>query len=173
LWRIIEPSKTRVNIGAEIVLKILDAQASENLKIIRKLFEEYAESLGFDLSFQNFNEELANLPGEYAPPTGRLLLATYQSEAAGCVALRRLSEGVCEMKRLYVRPQFRRQGIGRALAEAAIEQAKKVGYGRMRLDTVPSMNAARMIYTSLRFGEIDPYRHNPIEGAVFMELALK
>lgn len=155
------------------MLKIIDAQAGENLKIIRKLFEEYAESLGFDLSFQNFNEELANLPGEYNPPTGCLLLAMYQSQVAGCVALRRLSEGVCEMKRLYVRPQFRRQGIGRALAEAAIEQAKKVGYGRMRLDTVPSMNAARVIYTSLRFGEIDPYRHNPIEGAVFMELALK
>lgn len=155
------------------MLKILDAQAGENLKIIRKLFEEYAESLGFNLCFQNFDAELTNLPGEYAPPTGCLLLAMYQSQAAGCVALRRLSEGVCEMKRLYVRPQFRRQGIGRALAETVIEHAKKTSYARMRLDTVPSMNVARALYTSLEFGEIGPYRHNPIEGAVFMELILK
>jgi ribosomal protein S18 acetylase RimI-like enzyme len=154
------------------MLKILDAQAGENLKIIRKLFEEYAESLGFDLSFQNFDEELAKLPGEYAPPTGCLLLAMNLDEAAGCVALRRIDEGVCEMKRLYVRQQFRGKGIGRLLAQKVIERAKKNGYKQMRLDTAPTMNAARGLYKSLEFKEIGAYRYNPLEGAVFMELAL-
>jgi putative acetyltransferase len=161
LWRILE-----------IVLKILDAQAGENLKIIKKLFEEYAESLGFDLSFQNFDEELANLPGDYASPTGCLLLAIHQGHAAGCIALRRLSEGICEMKRLYVRPQFRRKGIGRELAKAVIERAGKTGYTRMRLDTVPTMDAARGLYESLGFKNIDAYRYNPLKGAIFMELTL-
>ena len=154
------------------MLKILEAQAGENLEIIRKLFEEYAESLGFDLSFQNFDEELANLPGEYALPTGCLLLATYQGNAAGCIALRRIDKTICEMKRLFVRPQFQRKGIGRALAEAVIERAKKAGYKQMHLDTVPTMDAARDLYNSLGFKEIDAYRYNPLEGAVFMELIL-
>jgi putative acetyltransferase len=157
---------------AKTMLKILRAQEGENLEIIRKLFEEYANSLGFDLSFQNFGEELAKLPGEYASRTGCLLLAKYQGEAAGCVALRQLSKGVCEMKRLFVRPKFRRKGIGRKLAEAVIEQAKKAGYKQMRLDTVPTMNAARNLYKSLGFKNIDAYRYNPLEGAVFMELIL-
>jgi ribosomal protein S18 acetylase RimI-like enzyme len=155
------------------MLKILDAQAGENLEVVKKLFEEYSSSLNFDLSFQNFDEELTNLPGEYAPPTGCLLLAMYHSKAAGCVALRRLSEGVCEMKRLFVRPQFRRYGIGRALADAVIKRAKKAGYTRMRLDTAPTMDAARDLYESLGFKEIDAYRYNPLEGAVFMKLTLK
>jgi ribosomal protein S18 acetylase RimI-like enzyme len=154
------------------MLKILDARTGENLEIIRKLFEEYAESLGFDLSFQNFNEELANLPGEYALPTGCLLLAMYKNEAAGCVALRRIDKTICEMKRLYVRPQFQRHGIGRALAEAVIEWAKKTGYKQMRLDTAPTMDAARDLYESLGFEEIEAYRYNPLKGAVFMELIL-
>jgi ribosomal protein S18 acetylase RimI-like enzyme len=154
------------------MLKIIEAEAGGNLEVARKLFEEYRGSLPFDLHFQNFDEELAKLPGEYNPPTGCLLLATHQDQAAGCVALRRLSEGICEMKRLYVRPKFRRQGIGRALAEAIIEHAKKVGYARMRLDTAPSMDAARGLYASLGFKNIGPYRYNPLKGAVFMELAL-
>jgi ribosomal protein S18 acetylase RimI-like enzyme len=153
-------------------LKILDAQAGENLKIIRKLFEEYAESLGFDLCFQNFNEELAHLPGEYVPPTGCLLLAMYKGEAAGCVALRRIDENICEMKRLFVLPQFRRNGIGRVLAKAVIERAQKAGYKQMRLDTAPTMNAARGLYESLGFKKIDTYRYNPLGGVVFMELSL-
>ncbi|HEY5504440.1 MAG TPA: GNAT family N-acetyltransferase [Sedimentisphaerales bacterium] len=154
------------------MLKILDAAAGENLEIIRKLFEEYAESSGFDLSFQNFDEELANLPGEYALPTGCLLLAMYQREAAGCVALRRIDKTICEMKRLFVRPQFQRHGIGRALAEAVIERAKKTGYKQMRLDTAPTMDAARDLYESLGFEEIEAYRYNPLKGAIFMELIL-
>ena len=154
------------------MLKILDAQTGKNLEVVRKLFEEYHDSLDFDLCFQNFNEELANLPGEYVLPTGCLLLAMYKNEAAGCVALRRIDKTICEMKRLYVRPQFRRQGIGRALAEAVIERAKKTGYKQMRLDTAPTMDAARDLYNSFGFKEIDAYRYNPLKGAVFMELIL-
>jgi GNAT superfamily N-acetyltransferase len=152
------------------VLKILDAQAGENLESVRKLFEEYPDSLDFDLSFQDFDEELANLPGKYVSPTGCLLLVMYRGQAAGCVGLRRLSEGICEMKRLYVRPQFRRQGIGRALAEAVIERAKKADYTRMWLNTV--MEPAKSLYTSMGFKHINPYEDVPVEGAVFMELVL-
>lgn len=154
------------------MLKIIQVDAGKNLEVVKSLFEEYAESLGFDLCFQNFEEELANLPGDYAPPEGRLLLATYRDTVAGCVGLRKLSDGVCEMKRLYARPDLRGLKIGRALAEAVIEEARKIGYTRMRLDTAPSMEPARALYVSLGFKEIKPYRHNPIEGAAFMELIL-
>ena len=154
------------------MLKIIQADRGSNLAAVKSLFEEYAESLGFDLCFQNFEEELANLPGDYAPPDGRLLLATYKDNVAGSVALRKMDDSVCEMKRLYVRPDLRGLKIGRALAEAVIEEARKAGYTRMRLDTVPSMNVARALYVSLGFCEISPYRYNPIEGTVFMELTL-
>ena len=154
------------------MLKIIQVETGENLEIVKTLFEEYADSLGFDLCFQNFEEELANLPGCYAAPEGCLLLAMYRDQTAGCVALRKLSDDVCEMKRLYIKPQFRRLGIGRALAEAIIEQARKTGYTHMRLDTVPPMEVARALYAALGFKEISPYRHNPIEGTVFMELTL-
>lgn len=154
------------------MLKIYPVKNDEDFEIIKGLFVEYAESLGFDLCFQNFDEELANLPSDYAPPEGCLLLATYRNEVAGCVGPRKLSDGICEMKRLYVRPDLRGLKIGRALAEAVIEQARSIGYARMRLDTVPSMEVARQLYISLGFNDIEPYRHNPIEGAVFMELKL-
>jgi putative acetyltransferase len=154
------------------MLKILDAEKEVNLEAVRKLFKEYSDSLNFELCFQNFDEELANLPGQYVPPSGCVLLAMYQDQSAGCVAIRRIDEGVCEMKRLYVRPQFRRQGIGRALADTVIERAKKAGYSRMRLDTAPTMDAAKELYTSLGFRKISPYRYNPLKGAVFMELTL-
>ncbi|MHC4639956.1 MAG: GNAT family N-acetyltransferase [Planctomycetota bacterium] len=154
------------------MLKITKVQREEELKEIRNLFTEYADSLGFDLCFQNFEQELANLPGDYAPPAGCLLLAKYKDQTAGCIGLRRLSDEVCEMKRLYVKPEFRGMKIGRRLAEAIIEKARNIGYARMRLDTVPSMEAARALYLSLGFEEISPYRHNPIEGTVFMELKL-
>ena len=153
--------------------KILQAHKGENLKLIKTLFEEYANSLDFDLDFQDFDKELAEFPGDYAPPKGCLLLAKDEGKIAGCVALRELSEGVCEMKRLYVKPQFRGLGIGKNLAEAVIQEARKIGYTRMRLDTAPSMQAARALYMSLGFKEISPYRYNPIEGAEFMELSLK
>ena len=154
------------------MLEIFKADNSKALEQIRILFEEYAVSLGFDLGFQNFEEELANLPGDYAGPAGCLLIAKYKDQLAGCVALRELSEGVCEMKRLYVRPQFRGLKIGRKLAQAIIEKARRIGYTHMRLDTIPSMDTARALYASLGFREIGPYRYNPIEGAVFMELKL-
>lgn len=160
--------------GQEIrqMLEIAQAVTDSDIEQARTLFVEYADSLGFDLSFQDFDEELRTLPGDYAHPKGCLLLATSQGQAAGCVALRPLEEKICEMKRLYVQPEFRGLGVGRALAEAIIRQASELGYSRMRLDTVPSMKAARALYASLGFEPTGPYRYNPIEGAVFMELKL-
>ena len=154
------------------MLEIAQATSAEDLRHARALFEEYAASLGFDLGFQDFAAELAGLPGAYAPPRGRLLLAFHEDQAAGCVALRELEPGVCEMKRLYVRPGFRELRVGRALAEAILPQAREIGYSRMRLDTVPSMERARALYHSLGFREIPPYRYNPIPGTAFMELRL-
>jgi putative acetyltransferase len=140
------------------------ATTPEDLRHARLLFEEYAASLGFDLGFQGFAEELAGLPGDYAPPSGRLLLAFVEGQVAGCVALRGLEDGICEMKRLYVRQGFRELRLGRALAEALIAEARGIGYARMRLDTVPSMERAQALYRSLRFREIPAYRYNPVPG---------
>ena len=137
------------------------------------MFEEYAASLGFDLAFQEFERELRELPGEYGPPRGRLLVARVDGQTVGCVGLRPLGGDVCELKRLYVRPHQRRGGAGRALVEAVIEAGRDLGYGRMRLDTVPSMEAARALYASLGFREITPYRYNPIPGTSFMELDVR
>lgn len=155
------------------MLKIVQAGTAQDLIVVRTLFEEYASSLGISLDFQDFDEELTGLPGDYAPPGGRLLIALWQGRAAGCIALREFGNGVCEMKRLYTRPRFRGLGIGRALCEFVIEEAGRIGYVRMRLDTLPSMERARAMYASLGFREIDPYRYNPIEGTAFMELILR
>ena len=138
---------------------------------MRRLFLEYQSALGISLCFQNFDAELAALPGDYAPPDGCLRLARYKEEIAGCIALRKLSDGICEMKRLYVRPEYRGAKIGKALAEAVIEDARRIGYGCMRLDTLPHLEAALSLYTSLGFQEIPPYHDYPMR-AVFMELTL-
>jgi putative acetyltransferase len=154
------------------MLKIIQADSEEHLSQGRDLLREYAASLGFDLHFQEFKKEVAEFPGEYSPPDGRFLLAQEDEKTAGCVALRKISQDVCEMKRLYVRPEFRGTAVGRKLAEAIIEEARKMGYERMRLDTAPFMKAAIALYLSLGFKEIESYRYNPIEGAKFMELDL-
>lgn len=137
---------------------------------MRQLFEEYAASLSFDLCFQNFQQELDGLPGDYAPPDGRLWLAiSDRGEAAGCVALRRLEQNIGEMKRLYVRPEHRGMGLGKRLAQKLLEEAGLIGYQRIRLDTTPEMAGAIRLYESLGFKRIAPYRPNPIEGAIYME----
>ncbi|MGA2005610.1 MAG: GNAT family N-acetyltransferase [Terriglobales bacterium] len=149
------------------------AQSSEQIEQARELFLEYATSLGFSLCFQNFDKELAGLPGDYASPEGRLLLAEHEGQLAGCVALHKLADGICEMKRLYLRPQFRGKGLGRALAEHVIAEARQIGYKRMRLDTVePVMKDAVAMYRAFGFREIAPYCKNPIAGALYMELDL-
>jgi len=145
----------------------------EHVDEARKLFLEYGESLGFSLCFQSFDKEVAGLPGDYSPPDGRLLLAEHEGKVAGCVALHKLSDGVCEMKRLYVRPEFRGKALGRALTERVIAEARAAGYLQMRLDTiVGKMDSAIALYRELGFREIPPYRENPIPGAIYMELKL-
>ena len=154
------------------MMELAQAETPEQVEEARRLLREYEASLGVSLCFQGFERELAALPGEYAPPGGRLLLAFKTGQAVGCVALRRLDEETCEMKRLYLRPESRGRGAGRFLALAVIEEARKIGCRKMRLDTLPSMREAMALYESLGFRRIEPYYHNPVPGAVFMELTL-
>jgi ribosomal protein S18 acetylase RimI-like enzyme len=155
------------------MIEIIQASTPEQIAQTKILFLEYAESLGFSLCFQSFDEELAGLPGMYAPPEGRLLIAYLGGEAVGCAALRKLSDGICEMKRLYVRPIARGQGIGKRLSEQVVSEARLIGYRRMRLDTIATqMQTAVALYRAQGFREIEPYRDNPIPGALYMELDL-
>ena len=153
-------------------MHIVPAASPEQIATARLLFTEYEASLGIELSFQGFAREVAELPGAYAPPAGRLFLATDGAEPAGCIALRPLGDGICEMKRLYVRPSVRGARLGRRLAETVIREARAIGYARMRLDTLPSMKEAFALYQTLGFREIAPYCENPIAGTHFMELDL-
>jgi len=155
------------------MVKLVQAQSQQDIETTRALFKEYEAWLGINLCFQNFEKELASLPGEYVPPDGRLLLAFEQNKVAGCIAVRRIGEDVCEMKRLFVRSDFRGKGLGRKLVAAIIAEAKEIGYQKMRLDTLPpKMNQAIALYRSLGFREIEPYYPNPVPGAKFMELKL-
>ena len=169
------PQASSVSSVSSVVKALSFVQAESPVQILqaRELFLEYAQSLGFSLCFQNFDKELAGLPGDYAPPGGRLLLAEYDGQLAGCVALHQVESQICEMKRLYLRPQFRGKGLGRALADRIIAEARQIGYQRMRLDTVePVMKDAVAMYHKLGFKQIAPYRANPIAGAMYMELEL-
>ena len=151
---------------------IVQASDADAVAQARELFCEYAAESQLDLCFQNFEEELASLPGAYAPPEGRLLLVFYEGQVAGCVALRKFEDGVCEMKRLYVQPAHRGKGLGRRLTEAIIAEARAIGYGKMRLDSLTSLKEAARLYRSLGFSEIPPYRYNPLPDVVFMEIGL-
>ena len=151
----------------------IQAQSPEEIEIARGLFREYAAGLDIDLCFQNFDQEVNGLPGNYAPPAGRLLLAVEGARVAGCIALRSLNDRDCEMKRLYVRPEFRGQGLGKQLVTTLIDAASQIGYERMLLDTLPGkMDLAIALYRSFGFREIAPYYNNPVAGALFMELPL-
>ncbi len=155
---------------------IVRATSAAQIEQARALFTEYAAQLGIDLCFQNFTQELATLPGDYAAPTGCLLLAMDDAaeSAIGCVALRRLDAEACEMKRLYVRPEARGYGVGVDLIDRVIAEGRALGYQRMRLDTLPGkMESALKLYRARGFVEIEPYRYNPIPGSVFMELNLE
>lgn len=144
-----------------------------DLEDVRRLFAEYAASLDVDLGFQQFDRELAELPGAYVPPRGALLVARSEGTAIGCVAVRALDDAACELKRLYVRPDGRGTGTGRLLTEAALHEARRLGYRRMRLDTLPGMERAQALYERLGFRDVTPYTDNPIAGTRFLELDLR
>ena len=154
------------------LIEIRAAEVPRDLGAVRKLFREYADSLSTDLCFQNFEAELAGLPGKYEPPKGRLLLAWRDTEAVGCVGLRPLEGDACEMKRLFVQPRVRGERLGRRLVERICEEARGAGYSRMFLDTLPSMSQAIQLYTDMGFKRIEPYVYNPVPGAIFLALDL-
>jgi len=149
------------------------ADLPEDLPVVRELFGEYGQTLGVDLSFQGFDQELATLPGKYAPPHGMVIIARSDGKPCGCVAMRRIDEWTCEMKRLYVRPESRGLRVGGELVRRIIQSAELRGYQYMRLDTLPSMTSAVSLYRSSGFQEIEPYIYNPIPGALFMEKRLQ
>jgi len=154
------------------MIELVPCDTDDRVGVARRLFREYAASLDVDLEFQDFARELRDLPGDYAPPGGCLLLAFDGDLPAGCIALRKIDQETCEMKRLFVRSQFRGTGLGKRLAQAIIDRGRQIGYRWMRLDTLPSMQAAASLYYSLGFREIPSYRYNPVPGTKFMELDL-
>jgi len=153
-------------------IRIIRAQSPDQIDEVRRLFREYERFLGVDLCFQSFEEELAGLPGQYGPPDGVLLMATDGRQSAGCVALRKVENGICEMKRLYLRPQYRARGVGRLLAERILSEATALGYSVMRLDTLDKLKAAMGLYEVMGFRRRDPYYGNPLPGVVYWELDL-
>ena len=154
------------------MIRLQAAATATDLESVRTLFREYADSLGVNLDYQGFEEEVRDLPGKYAPPSGTLLLAFNDDDLVGCVGVRPIDDEIAEMKRLYVRPGGRGLGLGRTLAEAAIRFATVTGYSRMRLDTLPQMDRAQELYRSLGFMPIDAYRYSAVPGTVFLELVL-
>ncbi|MEO6984675.1 MAG: GNAT family N-acetyltransferase [Paralcaligenes sp.] len=152
--------------------QIYEARFPEDLEVVQAIFHEYAESLAIDLSFQDFESEVANLPGKFAAPRGRVLLAQNNGQVIGCIAMRPLGGTTCEMKRLYIRPSGRGQQVGKQLATMICRIAKQEGYTGLRLDTLPNMQAAQRLYESLGFKPIAAYTFNPVEGAIFMECDL-
>lgn len=157
---------------AALPFRVVEATGPEDIEAARALFREYQQALGVDLCFQGFDEELATLPGKYAPPDGRLFLVKRGDAVAGCIALRRLDDAAGEVKRLYVRPGYRGFGLGPMLAMALLDAARVVGYRRLVLDTLADMKAARALYQALGFREIAPYYENPLPGAIYMALDL-
>ena len=157
----------------EHIVEFKHITGQDMIEEIKRLFLEYARSLKIDLAFQNFDAELNTLPGKYGPPDGALILALVDGKGAGCIALRKISEGICEMKRLYVRDDYRGLGIGKKLITMIIEETGKLGYSFMRLDTLPTMEKAQDLYMSFGFYDIEPYVYNPIKGTRFLELKLK
>lgn len=153
-------------------MTLVQVNSEEHFNQIRELFLEYAASLDFNLCFQNFTLEISDLTSVYAKPRGCLFLALDSDKLAGCIALREINEYDCEMKRLYVRPKFRGKGLGRKLAESIILEARRIGYKRMLLDTISTMKEAIELYRSIGFSYTEPYRYNPVEGVLFMELKL-
>ncbi|MGB7207829.1 MAG: GNAT family N-acetyltransferase [Pyrinomonadaceae bacterium] len=155
------------------MIEILQAETAEQIEDVRAIFREYEAWLGLDLCFQGFEDELNQLPGRYACPDGRLFLASVDEKLAGCIALRKLEDDICEMKRLYLREEFRGLGLGNTMIEKLIEEAQVIGYSKMRLDTYPpKMGKAVKLYESHGFSAIPPYYDNPHEGVLFMELVL-
>ena len=153
-------------------MQIVPAHDADHLPTVRGLFEEYAAGMGLNFCFQGFTEELASLPGKYAPPDGRLLLAECDGQPVACVAMRKIADGICEMKRLYVRPSFQRRGIGRALTVAVIDEARRAGHRAMKLDTLASMRPAVTLYESLGFRRTTAYYENPLPDVLYFELQL-
>jgi putative acetyltransferase len=169
----VDGSRRRVAEAGAIAAPVVATVDESDVADVGALMLEYAASLGFDLCFQGFERELAELPGAYAPPRGALLIARAAGEAVGCVGLRSLGGSVCEMKRLYVRPGHRGSGTGRRLVHRLLEEARRMGYTTMRLDTLPGMESAQALYVGLGFREIPPYTANPVPGARFLELDLR